>query len=58
MRTFKVMPAGAGHEHSHLWQLIAVEEDGSEITLETYGSASEANAAKLVLERDEVQDSA
>jgi hypothetical protein len=58
MRTFKIMPADPGHEHHHLWLLVAVEEDGSEVTLESYGSASEASAAKLVLEQDEVQDSA
>jgi hypothetical protein len=58
MRTFKIKPTDPGHEHHHLWQLVAVAEDGSEVTLETYSTASEASAAKLVLEQDEVQDSA
>jgi hypothetical protein len=58
MRIFKIMPADPGHEHHHQWLLVAIEEDGSEVTLESYGSASEANAAKVVLERDEMQDPA
>jgi hypothetical protein len=52
MRTFKIKPVGPGHEHHHLWNLIAVEEDGAEVTLDTYDTMAAAEAAKAVLERD------
>jgi hypothetical protein len=56
MRTFKVMPSEPGHEHHHLWLLAAVEEDGTEVTLDTYATMAEAEAAKAVLERQEMED--
>ena len=58
MRTFKIMAANPGQEAHRLWKLVAVEEDGSETALETYNSVAEAEAAKLILERHEVGDTA
>ena len=54
MRTFKIMPVSPGHEVHHFWNLIAVEEDGSEVTVETYATMAEAQAAMVVLEREEM----
>ncbi len=56
MRIFKTKPLDPGHETHHLWTLIAVEEDGTEVTLDTYATMAEANAAKAVLERQDMED--
>jgi hypothetical protein len=58
MRIFKIMPSHPGHDHHHLWLLTAVEEDGSEVTLETYNTMEEAEAARVALESRKLQDPA
>ncbi len=52
------MPSHPGHDHHHLWLLTAVEEDGSEVTLETYNTMEEAEAARVALESRKLQDPA
>jgi hypothetical protein len=54
MRTFKIMPTNPDHDVHHLWSVIAVEDDGSEVTLDTYDSMAEAQAAMTVLAREEL----
>jgi hypothetical protein len=54
MRTFKIAPTSPGHELHHLWGVIAIEDDGSEVTLDTYDTMAEAEAAMAVLAREEL----
>ena len=54
MRTFKVVPVSQGSDVHHRWTLVAVEEDGSEAVAETYDTMREAEAAKAILEKQEV----
>jgi len=56
MRTFKIEQTDPGQESYHLWCIVAVGEDGSETRLEVYGSLAEAEAAKLVLDRQEADN--
>jgi hypothetical protein len=53
MRTFRIAPNNPGHDVHHAWLLIATEEDGSEVTIETYDTMAEAEAARAVLAREE-----
>jgi len=54
MRTFKIVPEKQEADGHHAWTLVIVEEDGLEVAIETYATMNEAEAAKLVLERQEV----
>jgi hypothetical protein len=56
MRTFRIKPGEPGHELHHMWLLNVVEPDGTEITLESYNTMSEAEAAKAALERQDLED--
>jgi enoyl-[acyl-carrier-protein] reductase (NADH) len=51
MRTFKIVPADA----QGAWSLIAIEEDGAEVTVERYPTMGEAEAAKAALESRSLQ---
>jgi hypothetical protein len=55
MRTFKTVPVSAERHTDHLWSLIAIEDDGSEVTLDRYSTGGNAEAAKRVLERPSLQ---
>jgi hypothetical protein len=55
MRTFTIKPAHPGHEHHHMWMVIATDEDGVETTIETYNTMTEADAARAVLAREEAE---
>ena len=54
MRTFRIAPANPGHDAHHDWNVIATEEDGTEVTVETYATMAEAEAAKRVFEQQEM----
>ena len=56
MRTFKIVQANPGEAAHHLWSVVAVAENGQVMPLETYETYADAEAAKLVLERQEVDD--
>jgi hypothetical protein len=55
MRTFRIAPADGQDDAGHQWSLIAIEEDGAEVTVEHYPTMAEAEAAKAVLERRSLQ---
>jgi hypothetical protein len=55
MRTLKIVPPNLGQPASHLWSLVAIEEDDSEVTVEEYPTLGEAEAAKAALERRSLQ---
>ena len=54
MRTFKIVPLNQGADTHHLWQVVVVEEDGTESVAGTYDAMHEAENAKGVLEQGEV----
>ena len=54
MRTFKIVPLSQGSDTHHLWQLVVVEEDGTESVAGTYDTMHAAEHAKGVLEQGEV----
>jgi hypothetical protein len=54
MRTFKIAPAEPGQDAHHLWVLIATEDDGATAEVGTYETMKDAESAKAVLERQEV----
>ncbi len=58
MRTFKITPTLPGQHAHHSWVLVALEEDGSELPLETYATMAEAEAAVTALERAQRDDPA
>jgi hypothetical protein len=53
MRIFRIMPTNPEQQALDSWALIAREEDGREVTLQTYPTAEDAEAAKILLEQSE-----
>ncbi|MBS0559681.1 MAG: hypothetical protein JSR21_06480 [Proteobacteria bacterium] len=56
MRTFRIEATDPGEDTMHLWCIVAVGADGTETRLGSYGSLAEAEAAKLVLDRQEADN--
>jgi len=54
MRTFHIRPGDPGHDGHHTWVLFAVGDGGTVETVATYPTMAEAEAAKVVLERGDV----
>jgi len=54
MRTFQIRPGTPEHEAHHLWVLVAVAEDGAEVVVGNYPTMAEAEAAKVALEKGDV----
>jgi hypothetical protein len=55
MRTFRIVPTHPGENVHHQWMLVATTEDGGEVELGIFETVGQAEAAKLVLEHQDVQ---
>jgi hypothetical protein len=58
MRTFRITPTLPGQHAHHSWAVIAKEDDGSEVTVETYPTMQDAQGAMTALERAQEDDPA
>jgi hypothetical protein len=54
MRTFHIRPGDPEHDGHHMWMLIAVDDDDAVAVVGTYPTMAEAEAAKMALERGDV----
>ncbi len=54
MRTFIIRPGPKDQDARHMWVVVAVEADGTEMDVGIYPTMAAAEAAKVTLERQDV----